>query len=88
MPIALPAISTTVILNFILLWNEFLFAVVLITDDDKRTLPLGILRFIGDQHERLGMIATGLMIAIIPVILIYAFFSEKLIQGMTAGAVS
>jgi multiple sugar transport system permease protein/raffinose/stachyose/melibiose transport system permease protein len=32
------------------------------------------------------MIATGLMIAIVPVILVYAFFSEKLIQGMTAGA--
>ena len=41
----------------------------------------------GDQLEDVGMIATGLMIAIIPVVLIYLFFSEKLIQGMTAGAV-
>ena len=86
-PIALPAIATTVILNFILLWNEFLYAVVLITDDANRTLPLGIQRFMGDQLEDTGMIATGLMIAIIPVIIIYAFFSEKLIQGMTAGAI-
>jgi 4-amino-4-deoxy-L-arabinose transferase-like glycosyltransferase len=46
-----------------------------------------IQRFMGDQLEDVGMIATGLMIAIIPVILIYAFFSERLIQGMTAGAV-
>ncbi|RMH44245.1 MAG: carbohydrate ABC transporter permease [Alphaproteobacteria bacterium] len=87
MPVALPAISTTVILNTILLWNEFLYAVVLITDDDKRTLPLGVLRFLGDQLEDVGMIATGLMIAIVPVVLIYVFFSERLIQGMTAGAV-
>ncbi len=87
LPIALPAISTTIILNIILLWNEFLYAVVLITDEDKRTLPLGIQRFMGDQMEDIGMISTGLMIAIIPVVLIYAFFSEKLIQGMTAGAV-
>jgi multiple sugar transport system permease protein/raffinose/stachyose/melibiose transport system permease protein len=87
LPIALPAIATTVILNTILLWNEFLYAVVLITDEAKRTLPLGIQRFMGDQLEDVGMIATGLMIAIIPVVLIYAFFSEKLIQGMTAGAV-
>jgi hypothetical protein len=86
-PIALPAIATTVILNFILLWNEFLYAVVLITDDANRTLPLGIQRFMGDQLEDVGMIATGLMIAIVPVIIVYAFFSEKLIQGMTAGAV-
>ena len=87
LPIALPAIATTVILNTILLWNEFLYAIVLITDEAKRTLPLGIQRFMGDQLEDVGMIATGLMIAIIPVVLIYVFFSEKLIQGMTAGAV-
>ena len=87
LPVALPAISTTIILNTILLWNEFLYAVVLITDDDKRTLPLGVLRIMGDQLEDVGMIATGLMIAIVPVVLIYVFFSERLIQGMTAGAV-
>ena len=86
-PVALPALATTVILNFILLWNEFLFAVVLITDEASRTLPLGIQRFMGDQLEDIGMIATGLMIAVVPVIIVYAFFSEKLIQGMTAGAV-
>jgi ABC-type glycerol-3-phosphate transport system permease component len=86
LPIALPALSTTVILNTILLWNEFLYAVVLITEESKRTLPLGIQRFMGDQLEDVGMIATGLMIAVVPVVLIYAFFSEKLIQGMTAGA--
>jgi multiple sugar transport system permease protein/raffinose/stachyose/melibiose transport system permease protein len=85
-PVAMPAVATTVILNFILLWNDFLYAVVLITDEANRTLPLGIQRFMGDQMEDVGMIATGLMIAIVPVILVYAFFSEKLIQGMTAGA--
>jgi ABC-type glycerol-3-phosphate transport system permease component len=87
LPIAAPALATTIILNFILLWNEFLYAVVLITEEANRTLPLGIQRFIGDTQEDVGMIATGLMIAIIPVILVYAVFSEKLIQGMTAGAV-
>jgi ABC-type glycerol-3-phosphate transport system permease component len=87
LPIGFPAIATTIILNFIILWNEFLYAVVLITDDGKRTLPLGIQKFMGDQLEDIGMIATGMMIAVIPVIILYAFFSEKLIQGMTAGAV-
>jgi multiple sugar transport system permease protein/raffinose/stachyose/melibiose transport system permease protein len=87
LPVAMPAIATTVILNFILLWNEFLYAVVLITGEHNRTLPLGIQRFMGDQLEDVGMIATGLMIAVVPVIVLYAFFSERLIQGMTAGAV-
>ncbi len=87
LPIGLPAIATTVILNFIYIWNEFLFAVVLIASDEKRTLPLGIQKFYGDRLEDVGMIATGVMISVIPVILIYIFFSEKMIKGMTAGAV-
>ncbi len=87
LPIGVPAIATTVILNFISLWNEFLYAVVLITDEEMRTLPLGIQKFMGDQMQDIGMIATGLMIAIVPVIVVYALFSERLIRGMTAGAV-
>lgn len=86
-PVGLPAIVTTMILNTIHIWNEFLYAVVLITSDDKRTLPLGIQKFMGDRLEDIGMIATGMMIAVVPIILVYVLFSEKLIQGMTAGAV-
>ena len=87
LPIGLPAIFTAVVLNFILLWNEFLFAVVLLTDDDKRTLPLGLMRFMGGHQLDVGMVATGLMISIAPVLLIYAVTSETMIKGMTAGAV-
>ena len=87
LPIGLAAIFTTVTLNFIILWNEFLYAVVLMTDDSKRTLPLGIMHFMGGHQLDVGMIATGLMVAILPVILLYAFFSETMIKGMTAGAV-
>jgi len=87
LPVGMPAIATTIILNFIQLWNDFLYAVVLISDDSRRTLPLGIQKFMGDQMEDIGMIATAMMIAVIPVVIFYAFFSEKLIQGMTAGAV-
>ena len=87
LPIGMPAVATALILNFIMLWNEYLFAVVLIVDEDLRTLPVGIQRFMGDYFQDIGMIATGMMISIIPVLIVYAFFSEKLIQGMTAGAV-
>jgi len=87
LPIGLPAIFTTITLNFIILWNEYLYAVVLLTDDEKRTLPLGIMHFMGGHQLDVGMIATGLIIAIAPVILLYALFSETMIKGMTAGAV-
>ncbi len=87
LPVGLPAVFATVILNGIILWNEFLYAVVLLTEDSRRTLPLGIMHFMGGHQLDVGMIATGLMIAIAPIILIYALFSEALVKGMTAGAV-
>ncbi len=87
LPIGVPAIFTTMTLNFIILWNEFLYAVVLLTDDSKRTLPLGIMHFMGSHQLDVGMLATGLMIAIAPIILVYALFSDVMIKGMTAGAI-
>jgi ABC-type glycerol-3-phosphate transport system permease component len=87
LPIGVPALFTAVILNFIILWNEFLYAVVLLTEDDKRTLPLGIMHFMGSHQLDVGMLATGLMITIAPIIVVYALFSETMIKGMTAGAV-
>jgi ABC-type glycerol-3-phosphate transport system permease component len=47
LPVGMPAIVTTVILNFVHLWNEYLFAVALVSDEDLRTLPAGIRRFMG-----------------------------------------
>ena len=87
LPIGLPALFTTAMVNFIILWNEFLFAVVLLTEDERRTLPLGIMHFMGGHQLDVGMVATGLMIAILPVLLIYGLFSDTLVRGMTAGAV-
>jgi len=87
LPIGIPAVFTTATLNFIMLWNEFLYAVVLLTDNSKRTLPLGIMHFMGGHQIDVGMVATGLMIAILPVLVLYSFFSETMIKGMTAGAV-
>ena len=86
-PIAKPAISTILIIDFVNLWNEFLFGSIFIQDESKKTLPLGIIKFVGDVNEDLGRIAVGMMIAIIPLIILYSIFSENFIKGMTAGAV-
>jgi multiple sugar transport system permease protein/raffinose/stachyose/melibiose transport system permease protein len=86
-PMALPAVATTVILNFIYFWNEFLYAVVFITRQQIRTLPLAIQFLVSDQYQDIGMLATGLMIATLPVLVFYVFLSEWFVKGMTAGAI-
>ena len=87
LPVAKPALCTILIINFINLWNEFLFGSVLIQKDVMKTLPLGIIKFVGDVNEDLGRIAVAVIIAITPVIVIYCIFSESFMKGMTAGAV-
>jgi len=87
LPIARPAVAAVVILDFISDWNEFLYAVVFISKQDLRTLPLAVTFFLGENFQDIGMLATGMMVTILPVVVIYVFFSESLIKGMTAGAV-
>jgi multiple sugar transport system permease protein/raffinose/stachyose/melibiose transport system permease protein len=86
-PIARPAVVAVTILNFIGHWNEFLYAVVFISKEELRTLPLAVMFFMGENFQDISMLATGMMVAMLPVALIYVFFSETLIDGMTAGAV-
>jgi ABC-type glycerol-3-phosphate transport system permease component len=87
LPIALPAVATTIILNFIYFWNEFLYAVVFITQQQRRTLPLAIQFLVSDQYFDIAMLATGLMISTLPVLLLYVFLSDWFVKGMTAGAI-
>jgi multiple sugar transport system permease protein/raffinose/stachyose/melibiose transport system permease protein len=86
-PIARPAVATTIVLNFINFWNEFLYAVTFVTKQEARTLPLAVMFFLGEAYLDLGMLASGLMVSVLPVIILYLILSEQFIKGMTAGAI-
>ncbi|MDY3251172.1 MAG: carbohydrate ABC transporter permease [Candidatus Choladocola sp.] len=86
MPIAKPAISTMVILDFLSTWNEFMVQSVLITKDTMKTVPFGLLTFIGEYSTDYGLLSAGVLISIIPVFIVYLIFQKNFIQGM-AGAV-
>ena len=85
-PIARPAVATTVVLNFINFWNEFLYAVTFVTRQEARTLPLAVMFFMGEAYLDVGMLAAGVMVSSLPVLILYLFLSEQFIKGMTAGA--
>lgn len=87
-PIARPAVVVVTIINFIEFWNEFLYAVVLVNEQGKRTLPLAVMFFVGEQYENVGMLATGLMIATVPILIVYGFFSERITKSLTSGALA
>ncbi|MFW6035314.1 MAG: carbohydrate ABC transporter permease [Halothermotrichaceae bacterium] len=88
MPICKPVLSTSLILTFLTTWNEFPFALVLTRSSNLRTIPLWLTQFSGGQYStNYPQLMASMVIASIPVIIIYLAFYNKVIQGMTAGAV-
>lgn len=89
LPIALPGVATAAIFNFIWLWNEYQLSLVILNSPDNRTLPLGLyslqnaMQYTSDWP---GLFA-GVSIVMIPTIIVYGVLSEKMISGMTMGAV-
>lgn len=87
MPLCRPVLATVLILTFMNTWNEFPFALVLIKSEALKTIPLGLKNFQGAYTAQYTVFMAGMTISLIPVMAVYAAFSQKIIQGMTAGTV-
>ncbi|WP_202078391.1 carbohydrate ABC transporter permease [Caldalkalibacillus salinus] len=87
LPMSLPVISTTVIINMIYNWNEFVFINTFISSDRYKTLTLGIQNFVGQYMTEWGAIGATLMISIIPILIAFLLLSDRIVEGITAGSV-
>lgn len=86
-PVCKPTVVTIGLLSFLDGWNEFPFALVLIRSDHLKTISLGLLNFNGQYSKEYTTQMAGLIMAVLPIIIIYAFMNKQIIEGMTAGAV-
>jgi multiple sugar transport system permease protein len=87
LPLAAPGILTAALLVFIHAWNEFFFALIIMTDPNVQTLPVGIALFPGEYTMPWGEIAAASTIATIPLILLTLIFQRGIVRGLSAGAV-
>jgi multiple sugar transport system permease protein len=86
-PICMPGIITVLVLNFINIWNEYLFALILM-DSNNRTIQLALALLRANQRAvDYGLIAAGVLISMIPVYIVFVFFQERIMSGMLAGAI-
>ena len=87
LPLATPGLFTAAILTFIYAWNEFFFALLILTDPERQTLPVGIALFQGEFIMPWGEIAAASVIATLPLIILVLLFQRGIINGLSAGAV-
>jgi len=87
LPLSKSGLATLAIYNGVVIWNEFVFAMVLTQTQDVRTLPLAIWEYQGQYSINTPLIMALLVLSCLPVILLYIFGQDKLVKGMMAGAV-
>lgn len=86
-PIARPAISALVVLEFTWIWNDLLWGLVLTQGAGKKPVTVGILSFQGEYEIAYNMVASGAVIAAIPTLAVFLIFQKQFIRGMTMGSV-
>jgi len=87
LPMSRPAMTAVGIYNAVILWNEFIFPLVLINSTEKRPLTLALWNFQGEFSADVPTMMAALLLSMIPLLIVYAITKERLIEGLVAGAV-
>jgi multiple sugar transport system permease protein len=87
LPLAAPGVFTAAILVFIYAWNEVFVALLIMTQQEYQTLPVGIALFQGQYVLPWGEIAAASTVATVPLVLIVLLFQRRIVRGLSAGAI-
>jgi ABC-type glycerol-3-phosphate transport system permease component len=80
-------LATLAILRFLQSWNDFILPLIMISDDYKQVLPVGLMRLDGEYVKMWGQMMAGFSIAAIPLVIIFIFTMRLFVRGLTAGAI-
>ena len=86
-PLIRPAMATVAVFTMVPIWNDLWFPLILAPGKNTQTVTLGIQQFIGQYMTDWNAVLAALTLAIVPILVLYIFFSRSLIRGLTAGAV-
>jgi multiple sugar transport system permease protein len=87
LPLSAPGVLAAGLYAFTQAWNEFLYALVFITDGRLRTLPVGLASFITGDVYGWGYLMSGAVLTTLPVIAAYIYLQKYMVEGLTAGGV-
>lgn len=86
-PMARPSVITVILFNFLSFWNEYIIALTLMTRDQAKTLPVGLMNLMKAQNAaaQYGQMYAGLVMVMLPTLILYILVQKKLTQGMNVG---
>ena len=87
LPLAKTGFMVTGLMSFVANWNELLLAMVFISDETKKTLPVSLSKFVGPYNTNYCQMFAAIVIAILPTIIVYCCFANNIVDGLTQGAV-
>lgn len=87
LPLTAPGLVSSAIYAFIVGWNEYLFAMILTTDETLKTLPVGIGQMVGFYKIMWNDLMAASIVSSIPLLIIFLFLQRYLVSSLTAGAV-
>jgi raffinose/stachyose/melibiose transport system permease protein len=85
LPLVRPAVATCAIFQFVPLWNDFFFPLVLLRSSEKYTIPVGLTSFFGQYQTQWGLLFAGLVVSALPLILLFLVATRQIVAGLTAG---
>ncbi len=87
LPLARPALAVLAIFNILAVWNEYLLAMLVLSNKDLMPLQRGLMVFQGAHITQYPLLMAGIVITVLPVLVIYLMLQKHIIKGITAGAV-
>jgi multiple sugar transport system permease protein len=87
LPLSRPALATVAIFSFLASWDEFVWALTIINDPQKRTLPIAIALFQGEHQTSWGLVFAASVLAVAPVIAVFLAAQRHFVSGIASGAV-
>jgi len=87
LPLTLPGLVTATIFTFIAAWNEYVVALTLIIDDSKKPLTVGFRSYVTGYEQNWDQLFAASVIAVVPVVILFALIEKHLVGGLTAGSV-
>ena len=87
LPLVRAPILTVALLNSVWIWNDFFIPLVFASDERLQTVPLAVLNFYGESSTDLGLIFAGVVMAALPVVIVYVAMTRQFIGGVMAGSI-